>query len=188
MVPSGIFIRTGFDGLAEQLIQRLIAQGPANLKIESPGGKEPTDGRVRVRISKWSEVWCRIEVEGVQEGIDLVLQILVAHDPFDEVLTIHFKPGVEEYSYILYRNGQMMEKFASSGPGIESIHFVSELRRVPLQSLMSAARFMTAAMGEYGVHPNERVEGEAETALIDLVLPGKPTFLQSLLGAASIRR
>jgi hypothetical protein len=187
MIPSGIFVRTGFDGLAEQLVQRLIDQGPPKLKIESPGKKELADGRVRVRISKWSEVWCRIEVEGVQEGVDLVLQSLVVHDPFDEVLTIHFKPVVEEYSYVLYRDGQMMEKFNSSGPGIESIHFISELRRVPLQTLMSAARFMTAAIGDYGVHQNERVEGEAETVLIDLALPDKPTFLQSLLGAASTR-
>ena len=187
MIPSGIFVRTGFEGLAEQLVQRLTVQGPSNLKIESPGGNEPTDGRVRLRISKWSEVWCRIEVEGVQEGIDLVLEILVTHDPFDEVLTIHFKPGVEEYGYVLYRDGQVMEKFDSRGPGIESIHFVSELRRVPLQTLMSAARFMTAAMGEYGVHRNERLEEDAGTVLIALALPGKPTFLQSLLGAVSIR-
>ncbi len=187
MIPNGIFVRTGFEGLAEQLIQRLTTRGPANLKVEDSEGKEPIDGRVRVRISKWSEVWCRVEVEGVQEGIDLVLQILVAHDPFDEVLTIHFKPGVEEYGYVLFRDGKVMEKFDSRGPGIESIHFVSELRRVPLQALMSATRFMTAAMGDYGVHPDKRLEEDAGTVLVDLVLPGKPTFLQSLLGAVSIR-
>ncbi|MDF1535768.1 MAG: hypothetical protein P1S46_04595 [bacterium] len=186
MVPSGIFVRTGFDGLADLIVQRLSDHGPFNLRIDYPGGKEPADGMVRVGISRWSGKWCRLEVEGAQEGVDLLLEALVAHDPLDEVLTSHFKPEGEEYSYILYRDGKVMEKFDSRGPGIESVHFISELRRVPLQTLMSASDFMILSMCEHGIHRDGEHE-EAEAVFIDLTLPGKLTFLQSLLGAVSRR-
>ncbi len=83
-----------------------------------------------------------------------------------------------------------MERFDSKGPGIESIHFISEVRRVPLQNLMDAARFMKGFMEEHGIMQDRDVFGEGEEegpVFIDLTLPGKPTFLQALLGAASRR-
>jgi hypothetical protein len=186
MVPNGIFVRAGLDGLAEEIVQRLSGQGPLNLQIEVPGSGEPGVGKACVRLSRWSETWCHLEVQGAQEGIDLLLESLVAHDPFEEVLTCHFKPEAEEYGYVLYRSGQVMEKFDSRGPGIESIHFISEMRRVPLQTLMSASQFMIASITEHNVHEDDRVDG-GEKILIDLTLPDKPTFFQSLLGAASKR-
>jgi hypothetical protein len=183
MVPSGIFIRSGFDGLAEQIVQRLSDQGPAGLKVEIPGKGEQGEGKVCVELSRWSDKWCRLEAEGEPEGVDLVLEALVTRDPLEEVLTSHFKPGEEEYSYTLFRGGHMMETFDSRGPGVESIRFISELRRVPLQTLMSASQFMTLSMDDHGLSEKDRVDG-GETVLIDLVLPGDPSFLQSILGAA----
>lgn len=182
MAPSGIFVRTGFDGLAEQLVQRLSDQGPVNLQIVFPGRGERGEGGVCIELSRWSDKWCRLEIDGDQAGVDLVLEALVTRDPFEEVLTSHFKPGAEEYSYTLYRDGRVMETFNSKGPGVESIHFISELRRIPLQTLMSASRFMTSSMYDHGVSEDDRVDG-GEKVFIDLVLPGKPTFFQSILGA-----
>ncbi len=183
MVPNGIFIRANFGGLAEQIVERLSDQGPVNLKIEFPGRGEPSEGKVCIELSRWSDKWCRLETEGDQKGVDLVLEALVTNDPLEEVLTSYFKPGDEEYSYTLFRDGRVMETFDSRGPGVESIRFISELRRVPLQTLMSASQFMTLSMDDHGLSEKDRVDG-GETVLIDLVLPGNPTFLQSILGAA----
>lgn len=186
MIPSGIFIRADHDGLDKLLAIRLAEYGPAGLKVESPGTGKAAGNRVCLKLTRWSDKWCLLEAEGHHQGVDLVLEVLLNQDPLEEVLTSRFSPGAEEYGYTLYRAGRVIEMFNSRGPGVETIHFVSELRRVPLQTLMNASGFMAASMADHGVSEDSRIE-PGDTMRIDFLVPGKPTFLQSILGAACRR-
>ena len=187
MLPTGILVRADFDDLGSSLPGRLIACGPSRLTVdiepEDPGSEE----RFVLELSQWSDDWCLIEITGPEELAALVVESVVRHEPVSEVLSCSYRSDAGEYRYVLYREGTLLETFESQGPSIETVKFISELRRVPLQSLLGASDFMTESMSQFGIDTSSRPRTKLRKVRFQVNLPGKRTFWQALLGAASPR-
>ena len=187
MLPSGIFVRTGLDDLISSLPGRLITTGPSRLTIAmEPEGSDPEEPSI-LELSKWSDEWSLIEITGPEELTELVVQSLVRHDPVDEVLSCHFRSEAGEYSYAFFREGKILETFEGRGPSIETVNFTSELRRVPIQDLLKASDFMIDSVSQFGIYSSSKPIAEVQKVTFHVNLPGKRTFWQVLLGAASSR-
>ena len=187
MLPSGIFIRTELDDLISSMPGRLIASGPARLTVVTePEGSDLKEQSV-LELSQWSDEWCLVEITGHEELTSLVVQSVVRHEPVSEVLSCHFRSEEGEYSYAFFREGSLLETFESRGPSIETVNFTSEIRRIPLQNLLKASDFMIESMSQFGIDSSSRPMAEIRKVMFYVTLPGKRTFWQVLLGAASSR-
>jgi len=187
MLPSGIFVRAELDDLISCLPPRLIACGPSRLAVNPDMDCARAPEQSALLISQWSDDLCLIEVAGPEELMALVLKSVAEHEPMDEVLSCHYKPETGEYGYALYREGRPLETFQCSGPSFETVNFTSELRRVPLQSLIRASDFMVESMDRFGVGSGSKSVDSERKVILEIELPGKRTFWQMLIGAASSR-
>ena len=187
MLPSGIFVRAELDDLISSLPARLIACGPSRLGVNPETECADAPAQPALSISQWSDDLCLIEVIGPEELTVLVLKSITEHEPMDEVLSCHYKPEASEYGYALYKGGRSLETFQCIGPSLETVNFTSELRRVPLQSLMRASDFMIESMSHLGVESSSRPVRSEQKVIFYIELPGKRTFWQMLIGAASSR-
>ncbi len=188
MLPSGIFVRTELDDLVASLPEGMVLHGRGGFSIRVIQGGDEQGREGALRVTRWSEDWCRIDVSGPEELAVTVVESLVRHEPDREVLSCHYRPRDSEYAYAFFRQGKVMETFESRGPSLDSIKFVSELRRVPLQGLLRSVDFMADALERFGVlTPSEEPSEGAQAVWFQVALPGKRTFWQKLLGAASRR-
>jgi len=185
MLPSGIFVKAELDDLISSLPGRLVAQGPARLTVsDKPEGPDPDQLPV-LELCRWSNDWCLVKITSSEEIADLVVLSLVRPEPIGEVLSCHFRPEAGEYSYTLFREGKLLETFESRGPSLETVRFTSELRKIPLQSLLRASDFMIESMGQYGVVSSPGSNADVQKVTFYLNFPGKKTFWQALLGTVS---
>jgi len=187
MLPSGIFVRADLGNLISSLPERLIAAGPSRLTVATESETPESGEKAVLELSQWSDVWCLIEITGPAELTALVVQSVVRHEPMSEVVSCHYLPVAGEYSYALFREGESMETFESKGPSLDIVNFTSELRRVPIQSLLRASDFMIDSMNQFGIEAGARPSEEVRKVRINVGLPGKKTFWQALLGTASSR-
>jgi hypothetical protein len=187
MLPTGIFVKTELDMLISSLPDRLIARGPSRLTVDVEPKDSDADEQSFLGLSQWSDEWCFIEIRGPVELASLVVESVVKHEPVSEVLSCHFLPEEGEFSYALFRDGLLLESFESSGPSIETVNFTSELRRVPIQNLLRASDFMIDALCDFGIDSSMSPIAEVRKVVFHVNLPGKRTFWQMLLGAASSR-
>jgi hypothetical protein len=185
MLPTGILVRTDLDDLGSSLPGRLIACGPSRLTVNM-APEDPGSGELFVlELCQWSDEWCLIEITGPEELAALVVESVVRHEPVSEVLSSIYRADSGEYSYAFFREGTLLETFESKGPSMENVEFTSELRRVPLQSLLRASDFMIESMSQFGIDTSSRPITDHRKVRIQVNLPGKRTFWQALLGAAS---
>ena len=185
MIPSGIFVKTQLEELLSSLPARLIACGPSRLSITFGPDPSGEPGESFLSISQWSDDLCLVEVAGSEDLTALVVRSVAEHDPMEEVLSCHYKPEAGEFSYALYREGRPLETFESRGPALETLNFTSELRRVPLQSILQASDFMIESLSHHGIEGGLESAVPEQKAILHVDLPGKKTFWQMLLGAAS---
>ncbi|MDF1525780.1 MAG: hypothetical protein RRA15_00605 [bacterium] len=185
MLPTGILVRTDLDDLSSSLPGRLIACGPSRLTVEKSPEATGLETVFFLELCQWSDEWCLIEITGPEELAALVVKSVVRHEPVSEVLSSIYRPGAGEYSYALFREGTLLETFESKGPSMETVKFTSELRRVPLQNLLGASDFMIESMNQFGIDTSSRPVTDHRKVRIEVNLPGKRTFWQALLGAAS---
>ena len=185
MLPTGILVKIDLDDLSFSLPGRLIACGPPRLTVdmepEDPGSEE----LFVLELCQWSDDWCLIEITGPEELAALVVESVVRHEPVSEVLSCSYRSGSGEYSYALFREGTLLETFESKGPSIETVKFTSELRRVPLQNLLNASDFMVESMRQLGIDTSSGPRTNLRKVRVQVKFPGKKTFWQALLGAAS---
>jgi hypothetical protein len=187
MFPTGILVRTDLDYLNSSLPGRLVACGPARLAVEVEPEDPGSEERFVLELSQWSDEWCLIKINGSEELASLVVESVVGHEPVREVLSCSYLSDAGEYSYSLFREGTLLETFESKGPSIETVKFVSELRRVPLQDLLKASYFMTESMNRFGIEAGPGSMSDLRKIRLQVKLPDKKTFWQTLLGAASPR-
>jgi len=185
MLPTGILVRTDLDDLNSSLPGRLVACGPRRLTVELEPEETGSEERFILELSQWSDEWCLIEITGPEELMALVVESVVRHEPVSEVLSCSYRVDAGEYSYAFFREGTLLETFESKGPSIETVKFVSELRRVPLQNLLGASVFMIESMSQFGIDDSSRLKTNLRKVRFQVNLPGKRTFWQALLGAAS---
>jgi hypothetical protein len=187
MLPSGIFLKMQLDDLVSSLPGRLIAQGPPRLTVDLGPDESDPEERSLLKLSRWSDDWCLIEIAGSEDLSSLVVESYVRYEPVGEVLSCHYRPEPGEYSYALYREGQLLESFESSGPSLETVKFTSELRRVSLQNLLKASDFMIESMNQFGIDSSSGAMVDVRKVVFQVNLPDKKTFWQVLLGAVSSR-
>jgi hypothetical protein len=187
MLPSGIFVRTGLDDLISSLPGRLMTCGPSRLTVELDTEHSGSKEHAALEISQWSDGLCLIEITGPEELTALVIESVVLHEPVIEVLSCHYRPEAGEYSYALYREGRPLETFESRGPSLETVNFTSELRRVPLQSIIRGSDFMIDSMSQFGVYSSSKSVTPDRKVIFHVNFPERRTFWQMLLGAISSR-
>ncbi len=185
MLPTGIFVKAELDELITSLPDRLISQGPSSLAVEKEPREPQTEEWSLLELSQWSDEWCFIEIAGPGELTSLVVQSVVNHKPvIAEVLSCHYRPEAGECRYAYFREGAPLETFEVSGPSMEAVRFTSELRRVPLQTLLKASDFMVESLSNLGIKGDSRSAVDPGKVRFYIRLSGKKTFWKALLGAA----
>lgn len=184
MFRSGIFVKTDLEHLISSLPDRLITEGPSRLSVETGPEEARLEDYSVLELSRWSDRWCIIEVDGPEDLLALVVQSVVKLDPVQEVLNCGYNPEAGEYSYAYYKEGTALETFESRGPSIETVNFTSEIRKVRLQDLLRASDFMAESLIWLGMGDTSQSPADKRKTRIYVKLPGKKTFWQSLLGTA----
>ncbi|UCG39616.1 MAG: hypothetical protein JSV00_05190 [bacterium] len=187
MIPSGIYVKTQLEELAEELPLRIEAATPVKVGRNIPHSSAVPEAGAVLHLSRWAEGWCHIEVAGDSEGVTVVVESLVGREAVGEVFVCHWEPSTGEYGYTFFRGGKLLEQFGVKGPALESVNFVSEVRRVDLQELIRAPDFMKTALQYFGI-PAGTGSPAAERVRHDISLPGKRSFWRTLLGAAYFRK
>jgi hypothetical protein len=185
MFPTGVFVKADLDNLAASLPERLISSSPSRLTVESGGQESGPDDQAVLILEQWSDVWCHFETGTAEDLTALVIDSLVLSDPVSEVISCHYRPDRSEYSYALFREGQVMETFESRGPSFDTVNFTSEIRKVQLQSLLKASDFMTESMNLFGIDIGSKGDRETRKITFTITFPGKRTLWQVILGAVS---
>ena len=187
MYPSGVLVRTRLDELISSLPERLARFGPPGLKACIVEGDPDPGIKEKLELRQYSDNWCLLAVEGSEELSTLLVECLVRAEPVSELVSCRYVPEAGEYGYAFFRDGELLESFECRGPSMETINFISELRKVPLHSILRASEFMSDSMKLLGVQPESGKERKGAKTLIRVDLPGKKTFWQLLLGAVSKR-
>ncbi|MGD8353135.1 MAG: hypothetical protein PVJ01_03135 [Pseudomonadota bacterium] len=187
MFPSGVLVKARLDDLVSNLPEILVLYGPPGLKAAVVEGDHDPDPNETLVLEQWSETWCLLSVNDNENLTALVVESLSGTEVVSEFLTCSYTPAAGEYSYALFRRGEMLESFECRGPSMEIVNFRSEIRKVPLQSILRASEFMVDSMKEHGVDPDSGVEDRSGKAMIRVDFPGKRKFWHVLLGAVSKR-
>ncbi len=180
---SGIYVLEDAAVLAESLAAGVVRLG-CHIYDPALEGKPPVrKNTVEVSIADWHDGWSRIRLLGDVAGTEYVTEHLAVQTPREKVIFCRYEPDVGEFSYSCLHMGQEVEHFRSDGPGLESIVFSSELRKVPLTGMLNVRAFINSSLTAQGLGP--RHEGSIRTGpLIIRFSPfGDPSMIKKLLGA-----
>jgi len=185
MISPGIYIRVDANYLIEELSGK-----PGGLSCVEERGLAAKDGSrpfadVTAHLREHGDGWCHIELAGDEKGVSLILEFLTGHKSLGEVLVWDFNHDLKEYSYSFFREGKALEQFSVRGPVLDSVSFVSDLRKVQLKDLINGFDFAREAVEGFGIRAEETPQPKGQQARLGFVLPPKRTFWQNLLGTLS---
>jgi hypothetical protein len=187
MISPGIYIRkkVGFlvDELSEKL-EGLIRTGDVSV---TPPETEGTASGVTVWLCDRKDGWCHIEVAGDAQAISIVTDFLTGHKSLGDILVWNCNDDVKEYSYTLFRGGKILEQFSVKGSALDTVSYVSELKKVQLQDLINAREFALEALRRFGVCLEIEKETGSRKVKLEFTYPPKRSIWRSLLGSLSGR-
>lgn len=180
---SGIYVLEDVALLADSLAAGISRMG-CRVHDPTPDAAVPDrKNTVEVFINDWCDGWAQIRLLGDVDGTGYVTEHLTVQTPRKKVIFCRYEPDLGEFSYTCLHVGQEVERFSCDGPGLESIAFSSDLRKVSLTGMVNVRAFMENSMTGQGLEP--RHEGSIRTGLstIRFSPPGKSSLIKKLLGA-----
>lgn len=185
MISPGIYIRKDVDFLEEELSGK-----PGGMSCVKGEGLPKQEGsgpwaEVTAHLREHHDGWCHIELAGDEKGVSLLLEFLTGHKSLGEVLVWDFNHDLKEYSYSFFRKGKVLEHFSVRGPVLDSVSFVSDLRKVQLKDLINGLDFAREAVEGFGLRAEGPPVSEGKQARLGFSLPPKRSFWQKLLGSLS---
>ena len=185
MISPGIYILKEVEVLVEELSGR--PGGLTRVKAdETPAedGSRPPVG-VTTYLREREDGWCHIEIAGDEKGALAVLEFLTGHKLLEDVLVWDFNHELKEYSYTFFRRGKILEQFSVKGPVLDSVSFVSDLRKVQLKDLINGFDFAMEAIQSFGISAKTAKVPGLKQVRLDFALPPKRSIWQNLLGSLS---
>ena len=177
---SGIYVRQEPSRLAELLCRCLSKRG-CEVHLDDRPSPAADDLVHRISLLPWVEDWSRMQISHDDPGYGLILESIIEDPSSLEVVACRYEPDQHDYSYSCYRSGQLMEHFASGGPGMGSISFTSEIRTISLAKVLDAKGFMSRSMEEIGIRPRGGKGRKPEKIDIHFALPGRPSLFRRIL-------
>ncbi len=179
---SGIYIKEKPSTVAEGLSGRLNRYGfttrQTGRRNESPG----TGAESEIHLSSWARGWSIIHVDHEDPNSRIILDSITIDEPFASVVHCRYEPDMHEYSYSYFQDGTAMEVFSCVGMAMPALDFISELRKVPLHTIVEGRKFMVESLKNLGVEPLTQPVNQGSTVSMVLV-PPRNSILKKLLGA-----
>lgn len=180
---TGIYVLADMAELMEALSSSLEDLGYLVEQRVDRSGASPPDQGTTISLVPWTDKWVRLHFDDDRDWISEIVDG-VSEGPLDtHIIHCYYDPDGGEYSYTSFRSGKMVEMFSSGGTGLGTILFRSELRKVPIGSIMDARKFMVESVTMLGLDPLPDEPEIKKKAWISFSPPEKGSFLRSLLGA-----
>jgi hypothetical protein len=183
LYKTGIYIHAEIPSLVETLTSELERLG---CNVDPASSEPPTslpDNKTTISIMQWTDEWVRLHFTGEKNWMGEIVEGAADGPLRQDIVHCYYEPEMGEYSYTYYKSGKLVETFSSSGPGLGTIVFRSELRKIPVGNIIDARKFMTESMSMLGLEPLPATSDFQETVWICFSPPEKKSFLKLLLGA-----
>ncbi len=179
---SGIYVSRHPIHLEKDLAERLEGYGLFISASRKDTDQEISPEDMVLVLTQWRGGWSRIQVSHEDPRSRLVLDAITLDEPIERVIHCRYEPDRHEFSYSYFLAGKVVEAFSSAGAAMPAVEFISDLRTVPLHSMVESRRFMIESLKGLGIEPYETVPPEEGDIRI-VLSSAKESVLKKLLGA-----
>jgi len=180
---TGIYVHAQMASLIDALCSGLEGLG-CNVEQASSEPLTPLpDNRTTISLMPWTDEWVRLHLTGDKDWISEMVEGAAGGPLHQKIIHCYYESQLRECSYTYYHSGKLVETFSSGGPGLGTIVFRSELRKVPIGNIMDSSRFMTESMRMLGLEPLPAASDFPETVWICFSLLEKKSFFKLLMEA-----
>lgn len=183
LYKSGIYIRADLTALIEALASGL--EGLGYIVERASGGPLPSspDTLATISLMTWTDKWVWLHFNDDKDWMGEIVDGVKNGPLYTDIIHCYYEPDLGEYSYTCFRSGILVETFSSGGPGLGTIVFKSDLRKISIGSIIDAGKFMVESLSMLGLEPLPGEPDSQETTQICFSPPEKGSFFRMLLGA-----
>jgi len=182
LYKTGIYVRADKTELIEALSSGIEDLG-YNVEPVSIGSLTPLpDKGTTLSIVPWTDKWVLLHFDDDKDWMGELLEGVKDGPLYTDIIHCYYRPDQGEYSYTCFRSGDLVETFSSGGPGLGTVVFKSELRIIPLGSIIDAEKFMTESLIMLGLETPPVQQDKEETVWIRVSPPEKGSFFRMLVG------
>jgi len=183
LYKTGIYVHAEMGSLVEALSSGLEGLG-CRVDPASSGFSTPLpDTSTVISLMPWTEKWVRLHFAGDKDWLGQIVEGVAGGPLHQDIIHCYYEPELGEYSYTYYQLGKLIETFSSGGPGLGTIVFRSELRKIPVGNILDSKKFMTESMSMLSLEPLPATSDFQETMWIYFSPPEKKSFLKRFLGS-----
>lgn len=140
---SGIYLRADVNELISAISARLEELGYLVEAALTAPSSPPSEKGTTISLMPWTDKWVWLHFDDDKDWMSEIIDGVKDGPLYTDIIHCYYEPGLVEYSYTCFRSGKLMETFSSGGPGLGTIVFKSDLRKISIGSIIDAEKFMT---------------------------------------------